>query len=206
MQIIGVTGGFGTGKTTVAKIFKGLGAVVLDADEIAHRAISWHGQVHKKVLRIFGRSILKKNNDIDRKRLGKIVFKNKVLLRKLCNIIHPVVIRGIKEKIKQIQKERAKAVVVLDVPLLIEAGLLGILDRLIVVKANRSVQIKRCKKRTGLSKKEIVARIRAQMPMQEKIRFADFVIDNNGTRNQTKREVKKIWEQIQQQTIQRKRI
>ena len=205
MKVIGITGGFGTGKTTVARIFKGLGAVVLDADEIAHKVISRSRPAYKRIVKIFGGGILK-NKKIDRKRLGEIAFQNKALLRKLCKIIHPLVIRKIKEEISRLKRKAPAAVVVLDVPLLIEAGLLRMVDELIVVKASRNLQIKRCQEKTGKKRQDILARIKAQMPINEKIRFSDFVIDNSGTRNRTKGKVRKIWEQIQQRIIRKKRI
>lgn len=197
MRIIGVTGGFGTGKTTVAGFFKRFGVIVLDADKIAHDAISPKGAACKKVLKIFGKKILRKDKEINRRRLGEIVFRNKPLLGRLCGIIHPAVIKDIKEKIKAIKKQRPNAVVILDIPLLVEAGLLDLIDKLIVVKADKRLQISRCRKKTGLSGKDILARIKAQMPIKEKIRVSDFIIDNSGTKKQTKKEVKKLWEKIQ---------
>lgn len=197
MKVIGVTGSFGMGKTTVAGFFKDLGAVVLDADEIAHKALLPKSAACKKILKIFGNAILNKHKEIDRESLGKLVFKDESLLRKLCRIIHPVVIKDIKIQIKRIKEKTSDAVVVLDVPLLIEADLINLVDKLIVVKTNKKIQISRCRKKTGLDEKEILARIKAQMPLREKIRFSDFIIDNNRTKSQTKREVKKIWEKIQ---------
>jgi dephospho-CoA kinase len=115
------------------------------------------------------------------------------------------VIRRIKEGVKKIRRANTETVIVLDVPLLIEAGLQGLVDRLIIVKAAQQQQIARCLKDYGLTRKDILARIKAQMPIKEKIRFADFVIDNSGTLERTKKEVRKIWERIQPRTIQRKR-
>ncbi len=205
MTIIGVTGGFGTGKTTVAGQFKDKGAVVLDADEIAHKVTSRNGGAYKKVVKVFGKGILKRNKEIDRRRLGKLTFNNKGLLKKLCAIIHPPVIKTMRQELQKLKKENPASVVILDVPLLIEADMLKMVDKLIVVNTKRRLQIKRCREKTGLGREEILARIKSQMPIKEKIGFSDFLIDNNGTRKETERKVKKIWEQIQQQTIPRKR-
>lgn len=204
-MIIGLTGSFGTGKTTVAEFFKECGAIVLDADKVAHKALRKNTDTYKKILKVFGKDILTKNNKINRKLLGRIVFADKLLLKKLCSIVHPYVIKKIKAMIKGVKGTRPDAVIVLDIPLLVEAGLLRLIDRLVVVKTDKGIQVKRCRKKTGLNRKQILARIGAQMPIKEKIRFSDFVIDNNGTEKQTKREVRRIWEEIQQQTIQRKR-
>ncbi len=206
MKIIGVTGSLGTGKTTVCGILKKLGAVVLDADMIAHEAISRRGEAYKRIVKIFGRGVLNKGKEIDRRQLGGIVFNDRNALKRLCAVIHPVVIRKIRNRIKQITTESPDAVVVLDVPLLVESGMLDMVDNLVVVKSGRMQQIRRCQKSTGLGRGAILARIRSQMPITEKIRFADFVIDNSGELKQTKRKVKSVWEQIQQQAVRRKRI
>lgn len=200
--IIGVTGSFGTGKSTVAGFFKKQGARVFDADKIAHEALFVRCE---KIVKIFGKGVLKKDGEINRKKLGEIVFKNKALLRKLNSIVHPYVIKRIKEEIKKIRRSKKQTVVVLDVPLLIEAGLQGLVDKLIVVKAGLGQQIERCRKDYNLSGNEILERINAQMPIREKIRFADFVIDNSKSRERTRGEVKKIWERIQPRTIRKKR-
>lgn len=205
-MVIGVTGSFGTGKTTVAGMFKKLGAVVFDADKIAHEAFLPKSETYKKTLKVFGRRILRPNGEIDRRQLGKVVFTDRARLKKLCGIVHPYVIRKIGQGVESVKKRNSGATIVLDIPLLIEAGLLSLIDKLIVVKTDKITQITRCQKRSGLNKKEILARARAQMPIHKKIRFSDFVIDNTGTKQKTKREVRKVWEEIQQQAVRKKRI
>jgi len=204
--VIGVTGSLGTGKTLVAGFFKDLGAAVLDADKIAHGALSPKAGTYKRILKIFGSQILKKGGSVDRRLLGKIVFDNKALLKKLCDIIHPYVIKIINREIRRIKREARRPAIILDIPLLVEANLMGLIDFLIVVKIGRKQQIERCRKETELSAKEISARIGAQMSLAKKARFADFLIDNSKTEKQTKGEVKKIWAEIQQQTVRKKRI
>ena len=206
MMIIGITGSFGTGKTIVAAFLKALGAKVLDADKIAHEALLPKTITYKKIVKIFGNKILKENDEIDRRCLGRIVFDDKLLLKKLCNIIHPYVIKRIKRDIKGLKRINNNAVIVLDIPLLVEAGLQGLVDKLIVVKAGSRQQIERCRKNYGLSGEEVLARIKSQMPIGEKIRFADFVIDNSKSKERTRGEVRKIWERIRPRTIRKKRI
>lgn len=206
MTVIGVTGSFGTGKTTVAGMFKKLGAVVFDADKIAHEAFLPGSETYKKTLKIFGRGILRSDGEIDRRQLGRIVFTDKSRLERLCGIVHPYVIRKIRRGINGVRRGNSAATVVLDIPLLIEAGLLSLIDKLIVVKTDQRTQIKRCQQRSGLNRKAILARTRAQMPLRGKIRFSDFIIDNTGTKQKTKREVRKVWEEIQQQAVRKKRI
>jgi dephospho-CoA kinase len=186
--IIGLTGSFGSGKTTVARSFSTLGAKVIDADKIAHSLIIPRGAVYKKIVSVFGKDILDKNKRIDRVKLGRIVFFDKKLLFKLSRIIHPEVIKIIKNKIRD-SKSR---LIVLDVPLLIESGLNKIADKVIVVKAMRYKQIERIKNKTHLSKAEILKRIKNQMPLRQKEHFADFIIDNNGSIKETEKQVRKI--------------
>ena len=192
--ILGITGSFGSGKTTVAGYFKSLGAEVIDADTIAHRIIKPGSNIYKKIVDAFGCNILKKNKDIDRDRLAKIVFDNKYLLNRLNRIMHPRIIKIMKETIKN----SAKNIIVLDAPLLVEAGLRRLADKLIVVKITRQKQIERILKyKRSLKKIDILKRIGYQMPLSYKVRIADFVIDNSKTINNTENQVIKIWKKLQ---------
>lgn len=186
--IIGLTGSFGSGKTTVAKMFKSFGAQVIDADEIAHRIIHPGSQIYKKIISVFGENILKKNKAIDRDKLARIVFGNKNLLKKINRITHPEIIRMIKQRIKVSQSK----LIILDAPLLIEAGLKNLVDKLIVVKLDKRQQIERLLHKSPLKKPEILKRIKAQIPLQYKVRLADFVIDNSGRIKDTKRQAEQI--------------
>ncbi len=186
--ILGLTGSFGSGKTTVAGIFRSFGAKIIDADKIAHGLIKPAGKIYKRIIHTFGKDILKKNRAVDRDKLAKIVFNNKALLIKLNSIMHPEVIRVIKEKMKT-SRERE---IILDAPLLIEAGLGKIVDKLIVVTVTREKQIKRICKKTGLNRPDILKRIEAQISQNVKSRFANFIIDNSGTIEKTKKQVRQI--------------
>ena len=186
--ILGITGSFGSGKTTVAGIFRSLGAKIIDADKIAHRLIKPRNKIYKKIIDTFGRDILNKNRVIDREKLARIVFNNKLLLKRLNRIIHPEVIGVIKEKIKKYPGK----VIILDAPLLIEAGLEKTVDKLIVVTITREEQIKRICKKTGLNRPDILKRIGAQISQNVKSRFANFIIDNSGKIEKTKKQAKQI--------------
>jgi len=190
--ILGLTGSFGSGKTTVARIFESFGAYVIDADELAHNCIRPQTSAYRRIIHAFGEDILKKNKIIDRRKLASIVFNNRNFLHRLNNIIHPQVTIIIKSKIKS---SRSK-VIVLDAPLLLEAGLEKIVDKLIVVKISRKKQIERIRSRTSLDKPDILKRIKSQIPQNVKSRFADFVIDNNGTMQETRRQVEDIWKSL----------
>ncbi|MDB4349714.1 dephospho-CoA kinase [Omnitrophica bacterium] len=192
--IIGVTGGLGTGKSTVARIFGALGAKIVDADRIAHEVMLPGKAVYKKVISIFGADILRKDRKIDRKRLGKIIFSDKKKRQILNSLIHPEVIKEIGVLINK--RRSSGRIHIIDVPLLIESGLLDVVDRLIVVTAQRKTQIKRCMKKWDLKRIDVEKRIRSQMPLKRKRQLADFIIDNNGSFHSTKKEVEKIWRKI----------
>ena len=188
--MVGLTGSFGTGKTTVAGIFRSCGAIVIDADRIARSALKKGSGIHRRVLAAFGGSVLDARKDIDRRLLAKRVFRDRGLLNELCSIVHPFVIAKIKARISALS---GRKVVIIDAPLLLEAGLADIVDKLVVVSAARSNQIKRCMAKFKMAKGDILDRIRSQMPLKQKMEQADFVIYNNGTKEETKRKVIKVW-------------
>ncbi len=191
--VLGLTGSFGSGKTTVAGILKSYGAKIIDADRIAHTIIKPGSASYKKIIRIFGSAILNKDKSINRHNLGQIVFNNRALLVKLNSIVHPEVIRIIKDELRRARE----GIVVIDAPLLIESGLNKLTHKLIVVKINRLKQLKRLQKKLGLNKRDIQLRINCQLPLEDKVRMADFVIDNNKTISETKKQVaqirRKLW-------------
>ncbi|MFA4889009.1 MAG: dephospho-CoA kinase [Candidatus Omnitrophota bacterium] len=186
--VLGLTGIFGSGKSTVAELFRSEGALVIDADKLAHRCLKPETKTYKKIIRLFGKSILKQNKTINRSKLAGVVFNNKKLLGALNNIIHPQVIREIKSKINSARKR----IIVLDAPLLIEAGLKKIVDKLIVVTISRQKQVQRLKGRGFLKKIDILKRAKLQMPLNKKVRLADFIIDNNGVFSETRKQASRI--------------
>ena len=187
--ILGITGSFGSGKSTVAKMFASYGAKLIDADKLAHRVISPQTESYKKICGIFGKGILKRNRTVDRRKLAQIVFDNKNLLKKLNAIIHPEVISMIRGQIKTAKSR----IIILDAPLLLEAGLKKIVDKLIVIKITRNKQIERIQNRTSLSRPALLKRIACQIPLRLKERLADFVIDNSGTIKKTRKQAEEIW-------------
>lgn len=195
MLTVGLTGGFGTGKSTVAGFFKRLGAKVIDADGMAHKLIHKGGKCFSTIVRLLGQGILTKG-DLDRKKVAAVVFHDKQKLKKLNAIIHPVVIREIKKTMAR-YKENRNIILIIDAPLLIEVGLNRLCDVLIVVWAGRQNQIKRITRRMKIKEREALQRINAQMALHRKIRLADMIIDNNGTLTETKREVKRVWQELQ---------
>ena len=189
-MIIGLTGSFGTGKTFVASIFKELGARVIDADRIAHKVIRKGSIAYKRIVKLFGKKILDKKGEIERRELGRVVFSNKALLRKLNSIVHPYVIKEIKRSIRSAGKTD---IIVVDAPLLLEARLNGLVDKLVVVKCQKRRQIERCQEKFRLQKEEILQRIESQIPIKKKMEMADLVIENSRTRSATRKQVRKAW-------------
>ena len=193
--IIGVTGSFGTGKSTVAGMFKKLGALLIDADKIAHDVILPGRAIHGKIVSLFGTGILRKDRSIDRKRLGKIIFKDKNKRRLLSSLVHPEVLKEMKILVSK--RRSAGKIFVVDVPLLIESGSVDMVDKLVVVVAAKKTQVKRSMKKWNLTKSDVEKRIRSQMPLSKKKRMADFTIDNNKSFYTTKKVVQNIWREIQ---------
>ena len=181
-------------------MFKGLGASVIDADKIYHQLISPGTSLYQRVISIFGREILKRNRRIDRKKLAQAVFNSRTSLKKLSQITHPAIISKMKIKLSKLKRAKGAKMAVIDAPLLIEAGSLEMVDKLIVIKTSGRNQIARCKRCWKLSRAEIVRRIKSQAPLKEKIKLADYVIDNNGTLRETREQVEDIWKKENETT------
>lgn len=196
MFVVGVTGGLATGKTTVAVMFGHLGAGVIEADKIVHRHLNRGGLCFAPVLKVFGSDILTQGA-VDRRKLAAVVFKNPKKLSRLVRIVHPVVRREIKRELKRERRAGKHQVIVLDVPLLFEAGLDAQVDLSIVVKTARRKQLERAVLHLGISRREAQERMSAQMPLKDKIRLADIIIDNSHGKTETKKQVRRIWQRIQ---------
>ena len=191
MIVIGLTSSIGCGKTTVAGFFRELGAKVIDADAIVHRLYREDTALKKKLLTRFGSGILSRGS-IDRKALAVLVFNDRKQLQALNALVHPAVLAEIKKELAATRKN----VVVLDVPLLVEATALRLVDWLAVVKCSPAQQLERVMHRLGLSREEALKRISAQLPLGEKIKLADYVIDNSGSLKQTRRQVEMLLERV----------
>ena len=192
-MLIGLTGGICSGKTTIARVFEGLGAVIIDLDSLGHYILKNDPLVYEQLIYSFGAGILNEKKEIDRAKLGRLVFINPDYLNTLNSIIHPPIIRLADEKSKhELSKGR---VVVLDVPLLIECNMTGMVDSVVLVYASEDTQMQRLMKR-GLSKEDALSRIRSQMPFDEKKAFADFIIDTNSSLYKANKRAKEVWKQL----------
>ncbi len=178
---IGLTGGIGSGKTTAAKRFSALGARVYHADEVSRRALDFGGACYDRVIEAFGGEIVRADGSIDRKRLGEIVFADEGKRTLLNSIIHPYVIETLFSSAEKDCAGGAQPIAVFEVPLLFESGMHAQMDYNIVVTSTEENRIRRVMERDMLSREQVLSRMRAQMPDNEKLRLADFVLDNNGT-------------------------
>ena len=197
-MIIGLTGGIVSGKSTVALMFKDLGAKIVDADKLGHSVILPHKPAWEKIVKIFGKDILQNDLTIDREKLGKIVFANQPFLKKLNDITHPEITKIIKKEIDSLKNKtyNQKKILIIDAALIYEAKIDRLMDKIIVVYIDEDEQIKRLIKRNNLSKDEALQRIKSQMPMKEKVKMADYVIDNSNSLDKTKKQVEKIWKNL----------
>lgn len=198
MILVGLTGGIASGKSEVSRIFKKLGAHIIDADEIAHALLEPNTPTWKKVVESFGTDILRPDQTIDRKRLGQMVFDDPKKLAVLNAILHPSVFAEKERRQKAIAQADPQSVVVFDVPLLIETRAHAWADKVIVVTVDRKTQLKRLMERNGLSRQEAHKRIRAQMPLSKKAKYADYLIDSREPLSKMEIQIHQIFEELKQ--------
>ncbi|MDD5496855.1 MAG: dephospho-CoA kinase [Atribacterota bacterium] len=198
MLIVGLTGGIVSGKTTIAKMFQELGAQVIDADEIARKVVRPGEKAWQGIVEYFGPEILRDDLEINRKKLADIVFSNKEKLAVLNSITHPEIILMLKKQINQLKNKYQKNIIcIVEAPLLFEAHLEDMMDKIIVVYLNREEQLKRLLLRNNLTREEAIQRIESQMPLEEKLSRADYVIDNCFSLQQTKKKVLQVWKELE---------
>lgn len=189
MHVIGLTGGIASGKTLISNILAEFGLPIIDADIIAREVVKPGENAWLDIVNTFGRDILHDDGDLDRKKLGKIVFGDQEALDKLNNITHPAVLTKINKKIELLKKENKNQAVVVVVPLLFESGMDKIMDEVWVVDVEPEIQLKRLILRENLTLEEATQRINSQMPLAEKIARADKVINNSGDIDSTREAV-----------------
>ncbi|MBW8351182.1 dephospho-CoA kinase [Bacillus sp. IITD106] len=189
--MIGLTGGIASGKSTVSNMLKERGFTILDAD-IAARVVVEPGQIaYKRIIESFGRDILNKDESINRSKLGSIIFNDAEKRKTLNSIVHPAVRECLNDWKNEAIKE-GKKTIIYDIPLLYESNLTYLVEKVIVVFVNPDIQLKRLLNRNGLSEEEALARIRSQLPLNEKVERADAIIDNNGTIDETERQINEL--------------
>jgi len=192
MIVVGLTGGIATGKSTVAQMFKRYGAIIIDADQLARVVVQPGKPAWREIVKVFGNGVLNQDGSINRHALGTIVFHNRRKLRRLEHIIHPRVAREQQRLTRTIAERAPHAVVVYEVPLLFESGAHQRADTVIVVTADRETQIARLKHRNGMTRTEALRRIKNQMPLAQKVRGADIVLDGTGDKTLVRKEVRRL--------------
>ncbi len=191
-MLIGITGGIASGKSLVSHYLMELGLDVIDIDEIAREVVRPGCKAWAKITAQFGRGFLTSDGEIDRKKLGDAVFKDHKLLKKLNAITHPEIRRKMWKRIEVLRGDNHDALIFIDVPLLIESGFYKDMDRVVLVYVDEAIQIKRLIKRDGLSDAEAQRRLSSQMPIDKKLKLADYVIYNDGSVEETKAQVRKL--------------
>ncbi|MDH4269660.1 MAG: dephospho-CoA kinase [Dehalococcoidia bacterium] len=192
MIIVGLTGGLGVGKSTVTSFFKELGAYIIDWDELAREVIRPHLKAWKEIVEYFGKGILNDDLTVNRQKLGDIVFSDKEKLARLNQIVHPEVFREDERITGEIKNLDPDALIVKDVPLLFEVARLLSVDKIVVVSVSEQTQLRRLEEK-GMSREDAQNRIKSQLPLAEKSKGADFVINNDGLPEEARRQVEEIY-------------
>jgi dephospho-CoA kinase len=188
MKSVGLTGGIGTGKSTVGRIIREQGITVLNADEIGHRLMEPDGKAYREVVRQFRTGILNAEGQINRRELGRIIFDDDSARQRLEKIMHPLIIQTIKTEMKLLAEYQCKLIFV-EVPLLFEIGMEALFDSIWVVGASPEIQLNRLKERDCLSDEEARLRMATQIPLDQKEARADVVIRNNGSHRELEAEI-----------------
>ncbi len=201
MLIVGLTGGVGSGKTVVSQTLREEGAYLIDADQIARELAQPHTPTWNELIQVFGKEILNEDGSIDRKRLGQRVFSNPKERELLNQMIHPRIREEINRRKEEILQKDPEAIIIIDAALLIELGDHREMDKVIVVFAPDEQRIQRLNRRDGMSREEAQKVISSQMPQEEKLRVADFVIRNEGTLEETKEKAREVFQELKRMAL-----
>lgn len=193
---MGLTGSIATGKSTVSEMFRRKGAEIIDADHIAREVVEPGTEGLARIVREFGHGMLDEEGKLNRERLGARIFQNPAEREKLNRLLHPLIVDCMRAKTEKIKKEKDPDLLIWDVPLLIEGNLTQWVEAVILVYTPKEIQLERLMKRNALSKEEAEKRILAQMDIEEKKKYADYMIDNRGTLSETERQVDQLWKQL----------
>lgn len=196
VRVIGLTGGIASGKTTISNILKELGAIIIDADKIARKVVEKSSPALKDIEENFGRDVLFKNGKLDRKKLGNIVFNDTGSLKKLNEIIHPYIVEKIIDEINHYKKTYNNRVIILDAALLIELNLMDLVEEVWLIVVPEEMQLGRLVERDNISADQAQKRIDAQIPLEDKKKYADLIIDNSKDLTYLQAQIEENWERI----------
>lgn len=195
-MLIGLTGGIASGKSTVSEMLKRRGAHVIDFDVLARIVVEPDKPAWRDIVDYFGDSVLNEDHTLNRTKLGDIVFADAEKRQTLQGFIYPRLYEEYARQINEIQERHPDAIIVVDIPLLIETGMRGTFEKIIVVYATKEQQIKRLMARDGLDRESIQKRLDAQMSIDEKVKYADYVISNSDSLEQTEANVEQVWRDL----------
>jgi dephospho-CoA kinase len=196
MLKVGLTGGLASGKTFVGEALAGMGCFLIQADELGHEALARGGEAYDAVAGEFGREILTSDGAIDRQQLAALVFGSPDRLARLNALVHPGVVRREEELIAEFAARDPRGIAVVEAAILIEVGGCQRFDRIILVRCDEERQVERALRREGAVEADVRARISRQMPLEEKQKFADFVIDTSGQKEDTLRQARAVYEAL----------
>jgi len=205
MLIVGLTGGVASGKTAISQVLKGEGAYIIDADQIARELVQPNRPAWNELIRAFGKEILQEDGSIHRKKLADKVFADPKKRKLLNQILHPRIKEEMDRRTKEIGQKDPEAIVVIDAPLIVELGDQRDLDKLIVVASTQTQQIERLKERDGISPEEALRILSSQMPVEEKVKLADYVIRNEGSIEEAKKRGKEVFKELRKVALQSKK-
>ncbi|WP_321389091.1 dephospho-CoA kinase [uncultured Desulfuromusa sp.] len=194
--ILGITGNIASGKSTVSKELARRGAVIVDADQLAREVVESGSSALKKIVDVFGSEVLKNDGRLDRDKLGQMVFADVKVRAMLNRIVHPEIAKKSTERLQELKQREGVSLIVYEAPLLFEVGAEARVDKVLVVKIDPVEQLKRLQVRDGLSEAAAKERMAAQMPQQQKISRADYVIDNSGSVEETIHQVDSLWPRL----------
>ena len=196
MLHVGLTGNIASGKSQAALMFAELGAHIIDADTVVHELLACGTKTYARVVESFGEQILDPNGEINRRRLAQIVFFDEKQRARLNSLVHPDVGAEILRRMFELEQSSLRGIVIVDAALMVETGSYKVYHRLVVVTCDPTLQMSRLMSRDGLTEKEARARIASQMPIEEKIKLADYTIDTSGTLKQTRDQVDAIYRDL----------
>jgi len=202
--LLGVTGGIASGKTVVAGMLGAMGAKTIDFDILAREVVEPKKPAWKDIVGFFGEEVLMKDNTLDRKKLSEIVFNDPKKRKKLESFIHPVIGTEFASRVKKIAKKDKEAIIQAVVPLLLEEKMQDLFHKLLVVHVPKAIQIDRLMARDKISSEKAEKILSSQLPIDEKVKFADFVIHNDRTLDRTREQVEKLWEALKKIQDERK--
>jgi dephospho-CoA kinase len=191
--VVALTGGLATGKSVVARVLSEKGCFVQKADHLAHQLMAPEGEIWSGLVSHFGRNILKEDSTIDRKKLGEIVFKQPEEREFLNHLTHPKILEKVKKTVAQLEQSGGYEIYITEAALVVEAGYYDFYDRIILTHCQPEIQIERLCQRDGISREKALERIKSQMPNEEKIPFADYLIDTSGTLAETIEQAEQVY-------------